>query len=220
MTWVSLLQFPGAPDVPGPVRGGSFAVVYGALLGSEGEGRALSCAPCGELGSAMDTFAVVPPAALGDMAMDPLDPLAVVSATALLSDLPSAGVDDLVAVAGSGVRISPGDGAAASARRRPRTPVAGRPGAGDAAGQAQHVALGVPEDEASAGDRQVVPRVRRARRPPLPQRLLPRASSRSRPTRAASSTRTTGRLRQLKALYDPSDLFKGNHHHIPPAELS
>jgi hypothetical protein len=50
----------------------------------------------------MDTFAVVPPAALGDMAMDPPDPLAVVSATALLSDLPSAGVDDLVAVAGPG----------------------------------------------------------------------------------------------------------------------
>ena len=27
---------------------------------------------------------------------------------------------------------------------------------------------------------------------------------------------TWARLRHLKALYDPSDLFKGNHH-IPPA---
>jgi len=30
---------------------------------------------------------------------------------------------------------------------------------------------------------------------------------------------TWARLRQVKALYDPSDLFQGNHH-IPPAELS
>jgi hypothetical protein len=30
---------------------------------------------------------------------------------------------------------------------------------------------------------------------------------------------TWTRLRQVKALYDPSDLFKGNHH-IPPAERS
>ena len=29
---------------------------------------------------------------------------------------------------------------------------------------------------------------------------------------------TWARLRQVKALYDPTDLFKGNHH-IPPAEL-
>jgi hypothetical protein len=28
---------------------------------------------------------------------------------------------------------------------------------------------------------------------------------------------TWSRLRQVKALHDPSDLFKGNHH-IPPAE--
>jgi hypothetical protein len=30
---------------------------------------------------------------------------------------------------------------------------------------------------------------------------------------------TWARLRQVKALYDPRDLFKGNHH-IPPAETS
>ena len=28
---------------------------------------------------------------------------------------------------------------------------------------------------------------------------------------------TWARLRHVKALYDPSDLFKGNHH-IPPAD--
>jgi hypothetical protein len=30
---------------------------------------------------------------------------------------------------------------------------------------------------------------------------------------------TWARLRQVKALYDPSDLFRGNHHIAPAAEL-
>ncbi len=72
MTWAKLLQFPDAPDVPEPVRGGSFTVIFGAFLGSEGEGRAL-LRPVRDLSPAMDTFAIVPPAALGDMAMDPPD---------------------------------------------------------------------------------------------------------------------------------------------------
>lgn len=50
----------------------------------------------------MDTFAMVPPAVLGDMAMDPPDRLPFLSTTALWSDLPSAGVDDLVATVGPG----------------------------------------------------------------------------------------------------------------------
>ena len=41
MTWAKLLQFPDAPDVPEPVRGGAFTVIFGAFLGSESEGRAL-----------------------------------------------------------------------------------------------------------------------------------------------------------------------------------
>ena len=88
MTWASLLQFPDAPFVPEAVRGGSFAVVYGAFLGGEREGRAL-LRPVRDLGPAMDTFAMVPPAELGDMAMDPPDPLPIQSATALL-ERPSA----------------------------------------------------------------------------------------------------------------------------------
>ena len=38
MTWASLLQFPDAPFVPEAVRGGSFAVVYGAFLGERARG--------------------------------------------------------------------------------------------------------------------------------------------------------------------------------------
>ena len=74
MSWASLMHFPPIPDVPAFARGRSFAVVMAAFLGSEAEGRAL-LRPLRELGPARDTFAMVPPVVLGDLAMDPLDPV-------------------------------------------------------------------------------------------------------------------------------------------------
>ena len=74
MTWVSVIHFPPLPDVPPFARGRSFAIVQGAYLGDEAEGRAL-LEPIRDLGPARDTFAMVPPVVLGDLAMDPMDPL-------------------------------------------------------------------------------------------------------------------------------------------------
>jgi FAD/FMN-containing dehydrogenase len=214
MTWAKLLQFPDSPDVPEPVRGGSFTVVFGAFLGSEGEGRAL-LQPVRDLGPAVDTFAVVPPAALGEMAMDPPDPLPFVSTTALLGDLPSAGVDELVSAAGPGsgsplamVELRQMGGALA---RRP-------PGAGARAtlpGSLATLSLGVAEDEASAATaRRYLESVERA---VLPYRTGDYANFVMEPADASGffDADTWARLRRVKALYDPSDLFKGNHH-IPP----
>ena len=216
MTWASLLQFPDAPDVPEPVRGGSFAVVYGAFLGSEDEGRAL-LRPVRDLGPAMDTFAMVPPAALGDMAMDPPDPLPVVSATALLSELPSAGVDELVAAVG------PGSGSPlAMVQLRQLGGALGRrsPDAGARAtlpGAFNLFALAVPEDEESAA-------IATAYLDSLERAVLPYRSGVypnfvEEPADASGffDADTWARLRLVKALYDPTDLFKGNHH-IPPAD--
>jgi FAD binding domain-containing protein len=218
MTWASLLQFPDAPFVPEPVRGGSFAVVYGAFLGSEGEGRAL-LQPVRDLGPAMDTFAMAPPAVLGDMAMDPPDPLPFVSATALLSDLPSAGVDDLVAAAG------PGSGSPlAMVELRQLGGALGRPSPGAGAratlpGKFSLLALGVHEDEASAAT--ATRYLESVERAVLPYRSGFYPNFVEAPSDASSffDPGTWARLRQVKALYDPSDLFKGNHH-IPPAEAS
>ena len=124
------LQFPDAPEVPEPVRGGSFTVVFGALLGREGEGRALLRA-VRDLGPAVDSLATVPPSTLGDMAMDTTDPLPLASATVL----PSAGVDELVSVAGPGSG-SPlamvglrqlGGGRRREGALRPKRPARGQP---------------------------------------------------------------------------------------------
>ena len=216
MTWAKLLQFPDAPDVPEPVRGGSFTVIFGAFLGSERDGRAL-LRPVRDLGPAMDTFAVVPPAALGEMAMDPPDPLPFVSTTALLSDLPSAGVDELVSAAGPGS----GSPLAMVELRHMGGALARRsPGAGARAtlpGSLAMLALGVAEDETSATTaRTYLESVERA---VLPYRTGDYPNFVMQPADASRffDTDTWARLRQVKALYDPSDLFKGNHH-IPPAD--
>ena len=216
MSWASLLQFPDAPFVPEPVRGGSFAVVYGAFLGSEAAGHDL-LRPVRELSPAMDTFAMVPPAALGDMAMDPPDPLPFVTTTALLTDLPGAGVDELVAAVGpeSGTNL-------ALVELRQLGGAFGRetPGAGARAtlpGALSLIALGVPEDEASeAAARGYLQALDRAVEP---YRVGDYANFVMEPTDTSRffDADTWARLRQVKALYDPSDLFRGNHH-IPPAD--
>ena len=216
MSWASLLQFPDAPFVPEPVRGGSFTVVYGAFLGSEAEGRDL-LRSVRELSPAMDTFAMVPPAALGDMAMDPPDPLPFVTTTALLTDLPGVGVDELVFAVGpdSGTNL-------ALVELRQLGGAFGRetPGAGARAtlpGALSLIALGVREDdESEATARGYLESLDRAVRP---YRVGDYANFVMEPTDTSRffDADTWARLRRAKALYDPSDLFRGNHH-IPPAE--
>jgi FAD/FMN-containing dehydrogenase len=218
MTWAKLLQFPDAPDVPEPVRGRSFALVFGAFLGSESEGRAL-LRPLRDLNPVMDTFAVVPPAALGDMAMDPEDPLPYVSVSALLSDLPSAAVDELVAAAG------PGSGsplAMVELRQLGGALERRSPGAGARAtlpGTFVLFALGVAEDEASAATATTY--LDSVERAVLPYHSGHYPNFVEKPADASGffDADTWARLRLVKALYDPADLFKGNHH-IPPAEAS
>ncbi|HEX5909234.1 MAG TPA: FAD-binding oxidoreductase, partial [Thermoleophilaceae bacterium] len=83
MAWTTLLQFPDVPFVPEPFRGGSFAVLMGAYLGEEAEGREL-LRGVRDLGPAMDTFAMVPPVELSELAMDPPEPLPVMMTTAQL----------------------------------------------------------------------------------------------------------------------------------------
>ena len=63
------MQFPEAPFVPEPLRGGLLAIVCGAFLGEEPAGQEL-LRPMRALGPGMDTFAMVPPIVLGGLVMD------------------------------------------------------------------------------------------------------------------------------------------------------
>jgi hypothetical protein len=214
MTWASLLQFPDVPELPPPLRGGSFAVVMGAFLGGEADGRQL-LHRVRDLGPVIDTFAVVPPAALADLAMDPPEPLPFVTAHELLEGPPAGAIDDLLAAAGPGsgsplvivqlrhmggalARENPGAGARATLPGDISLFAAGIGQEGSApAIEATLDAVGAAVGEYSVG-----------RYPNFVER----------PTDASAffEHETWLRLREVKAQYDPEDMFKGNHH-IPPA---
>ena len=71
-----ILQFPPIEDVPGHLRGKSFAVIHAYFLGSEADGARV-LAPLRALGPAIDTVAMVPPVALSRDAHGPARPAPV-----------------------------------------------------------------------------------------------------------------------------------------------
>jgi FAD/FMN-containing dehydrogenase len=94
-----ILRFPSVPEVPERVRGGSFAVVEAAYLGDAASGAEL-IRPLRTLGPELDTFATVPVATLGQLHMDPEQPVPGFSDGALLADAPAAAIDTVVELAG------------------------------------------------------------------------------------------------------------------------
>lgn len=98
-TWARILQVPPLPDIPELVRGRSLVVVEAAYLGAEESGSEL-LRPLRELGPELDTFAAVPPAALGHLHMDPEDPVPFAMRGQMLNGLPASAIDALVEAAG------------------------------------------------------------------------------------------------------------------------
>jgi FAD/FMN-containing dehydrogenase len=216
MSWANLLQFPDLPEVPERVRGGSFAVVMAAFLGEEADGREL-LRPVRRLGPSMDTFATAPPIVLADLAMDPPDPLPFVSAHQLLGELPASVIDDLVAAAGPGS----GSPLALLQLRHMGGALARRaPGAGARATLPGDVSLfmgGVAVNEPTAAAIRATLEAVEAAVAAHRVGHYPNFVEHPADASAFFDSDTWERLRRVKALYDPRDLFKGNHH-IPPAE--
>jgi hypothetical protein len=159
----------------------------------------------------MDTFAMVPPAALGELAMDPRDPLPYRSAHALLDEAP---IDDIVRIA------VPGSPLALVQLRHMGGALARRePDAGARAtlpGEICVFGLGVVPD--AAAEPAVRSELAALSAAVAPQRVGDYPNFVEHPVDASGffDPGTWQRLRRVKALYDPEDLFKGNHH-VPPA---
>ena len=96
-----VLQLPPLEEIPEMLRGKSFVVIQAAYLGNEGDGAEL-IRPLTELGPAIDTFAIVPPVALGYLAMDPEEPMPYLGRGRTLSDVSEAGIDAFVEATGPG----------------------------------------------------------------------------------------------------------------------
>ena len=96
-----VVQVPPLEEIPELIRGKSFAIVQAAYLGNERDGAEL-IHPLAELGPELNTFAMVPPSALGYLAMDPDSPLPYAGSSRMISDVSPAGIDALVESAGPG----------------------------------------------------------------------------------------------------------------------
>ena len=101
-TAVTFLNVPPLPDIPEPLRGGSFVVVRGCYSGENPEDGEEMFRPAREgLGEpVMDTFGVMPVVAMDAISMDPVDPLGAVQHAEMLRDLSPGAIDALVEVAG------------------------------------------------------------------------------------------------------------------------
>ncbi len=218
MTWASVIHFPPIPDVPAYARGRSFAVVMAAFLGSEADGRDL-LRPLRDLGPVRDSLAMVPPVVLGDLAMDPLDPVPFHFTHQLLDGLPGESIDALMA------KVGPGSGRGPTVTMLQFRHMGGAlareaPGAGARAtlpGEVCMVALGAVFDaESDVAVRAALADVDAVL---APHRAGDYPNFVEKPADASGffSPEAWRRLREVKALYDPEDLFAGNHH-IPPAE--
>ncbi|HEY8584069.1 MAG TPA: FAD-binding oxidoreductase [Capillimicrobium sp.] len=96
-----ILYVPDDPSIPEPMRGGAFAVIDGAFLGDEAQADELF-APLRAMEPIMDGWAMVPPAALSYVHMDPEDPMPGLSDSSMLTALPAQAVDRVIELAGVG----------------------------------------------------------------------------------------------------------------------
>jgi hypothetical protein len=96
-----ILRLPPLPTVPDQLRGRDFALVEAAYVGDEGTGAQL-IAPLRKLGPEIDTFAPIPAPALGQLHMDPTEPMPAVGDGVLLTDFRAGAVAALVDLVGPG----------------------------------------------------------------------------------------------------------------------
>jgi len=94
-----ILQFPAIEEIPEPMRGQKFVIVEGIYMGDEASGRDLM-KPLRELGPVADTFAMVEPAGLSELHMDPPNPVPYTGAGQMLETLDHAAIDGFVAAVG------------------------------------------------------------------------------------------------------------------------
>jgi hypothetical protein len=209
--WAHLLQFPPIPEVPEPLRGGSFVSVDLAFLGSAEDGEAL-IRPLRTIPAQwMDTVDTVPLAELGGICAEPIDPMPAIETSGLLRDLDDAAIDALIATAGADsgsplvivqVRHLGGALARGTAEQGP---------SGAIEEPFQLFCLGLPmSPEMAAGIEITMARIRAA----LDDQLTGRTfftflGSDDDPTRAFSAT-ALQRLQQVKRTVDPHGVIRSN----------
>jgi hypothetical protein len=208
-----LLNFPPMEEIPEPMRGRSLVVVEMAYLGDEASGSEL-LAPLRALGPEMDTFAMIGPAELLQLHMDPPHPVPGVGDGALLDVLPAEAIDELVAVSGPGtpmlsVELRHLGGALARAPK-------GHGALATLEGDFAMFAVGIaPTPEAAAAVEGHLHVIKDSICEWDAGRRYLNFTESVIDTRRAFSTAAYRRLQAVKTLVDPDDVFRANHRIAP-----
>lgn len=208
-----MLQLPDAPFLPDHLRGRSFVLVEPAFIGSESDGAAL-VQRFRDLEPEFDTVAMIPTSDLSLVNMDPDFPLPYSGEGILLDDLPPAAIEAMVeAFVGSSllhVEVRHLGGALLSSS----------PDHGCAAIEQPFIlfAFGfAADDEMKAAVEHHVERLIGRFAPwDSGRKYLNFAESRVNP-RLLFPEKSYDRLREVRARYDPREMFVANHP-IPPAD--
>jgi FAD/FMN-containing dehydrogenase len=206
-----LLQIPDMPEAPDFLRGKQIAIINGAYLGSEDEGKRIF-APLREMGPEMDLFGMMPPVGLSGLHGDPEDGMPVESATAILDELPHAAIQGVMEAAG------PDSGSALlMAELRHLGGAAGRSGEGHGAldridGEYVMFAGGLALDDAMRAKVGADARALKAALAPYGRggHYLNFAEHKV-DTSTAYSAHSYARLQRIRKQFDPDGVFKANH---------
>lgn len=206
-----ILQFPPFPEVPDELRGKQFAVVEAVVVGEEALGAEI-LEPLRTLGPALDTFAVVPPAGIAELHMDPPEPVPYTADGMMLRELPAAGIDAVVAATGpeSGSQLVSFEIRHLGGALFRSDEDHGALDTFDAELLTDAVGI-VLDDETYRTSRADIDRVRDALAPyEAGRRYL---NFTEEPTDVSSFYRPEAftRLRAVKAAVDPEDVFRSNH---------
>jgi FAD/FMN-containing dehydrogenase len=211
-----LLQFPPIPDLPPQFSGRRFAAVDAVVIGDAARGEEL-LAPLRALGPEIDTFAVVAPAEIAELHMDPQQPVPYVAAGQMLGDLDAEAIDRFLAAVGpdSGSQLIVADiRHVGGALRRPE-PHHGALGTFDAAYLTLGVGMAFDEQSKRANHERLLLMADALAPYDTGRQYLNFAEQRTDPARFFTPD-AYRRLRVLKTAIDPHGVVRANHP-IPPA---
>ena len=210
-TALRLMSFPPLPELPEFLRGRQLVVVDGTILTGDSEATDL-LAPLRDLAPELDTFARVPAAAIARIHLDPEHPTPGVSDHLLIADLPSAAVDAFLGACGpeSATTLLSAELRHLGGALRRQPPGCGVLSGLDAAFSAFFVAV-APTPQVGAIGRADAARAVAALMPwAAGQRLLNFTEYPVEPS-SGFDPEIWQRLRELRALVDPTGVFVAAH---------
>jgi FAD/FMN-containing dehydrogenase len=210
-----LIRFPAVPDVPGHLRGRSFAIITAVHLGAAAEADAL-LAPLRALGPVTDAVQTIPMAELLKLHMDPDHPVPSVADWLMLASLPAEAIEEftgafdaeggqallaveLVHVGGEMKRARPGNGALAAID----------------ADYALFAGGMAPTAQAAAAVESAVTAALAAMNPWAARQMYLNLADTRRDPASFWTPAAYDRLRRIKTAVDPGNLIRSNHP-VPP----